>query len=177
MPSFVAIDVETASSNRATICQIGMARFKDGVLVDEWESLVDPEVEFSPFCIRVHGIRERDVRGSPRLKDVYQTILSRASGHVVVAHTGFDRSSLTGAFTHWQLKVPNWRWLDSAQVARHTWPEIGRKGYGLADLAARFGIEFQHHNALEDAIAAGRVLVHAINESGRDVDWWLKRLG
>ena len=37
--NFVSVDVETANSDRASICQIGIAVFKDGKLVDEWVSL------------------------------------------------------------------------------------------------------------------------------------------
>jgi DNA polymerase-3 subunit epsilon len=43
---FVAIDVETANPDFASICQIGLARFKDGQLVDTWEALIDPDDYF-----------------------------------------------------------------------------------------------------------------------------------
>jgi len=41
--NFVAIDVETANSDMASICQIGIAKFENGILVEEWVSLVNPE--------------------------------------------------------------------------------------------------------------------------------------
>ena len=44
--NFVAVDVETANSDRASICQIGIAVFKDGKLADEWVSLINPEDHF-----------------------------------------------------------------------------------------------------------------------------------
>jgi len=48
-------------------------------------------------------------------------------------------------------------WLDTARVARRTWDAVARKGYGLANLASMLGIEFKHHDALEDAKATGLV--------------------
>ena len=43
MVTFNAIDVETANADRASICQIGIVHVRDGVVVDRWQSLVDPE--------------------------------------------------------------------------------------------------------------------------------------
>ncbi len=53
---FVTIDVETANANISSICQIGMARFRNGVLADEWVSLIDPEDYFEGINISIHGI-------------------------------------------------------------------------------------------------------------------------
>ena len=33
---FVALDVETANADMASICQIGIAQFRDGSLVEDW---------------------------------------------------------------------------------------------------------------------------------------------
>lgn len=38
------------------------------------------------------------------------------------------------------------------------------------------GYDFAHHDALEDAKAAGHILITAINRSGLDIDGWLKRV-
>jgi hypothetical protein len=38
---FVAIDVETANADMASICQIGIAEFKDGTLAEEWKTYVE----------------------------------------------------------------------------------------------------------------------------------------
>ena len=62
---FVAIDVETANADMASICQIGIARFENGVLADEWKTYVDPQDYFDGMNIAIHGIDERVVAGSP----------------------------------------------------------------------------------------------------------------
>lgn len=40
---FVALDVETANADQASICQVGLVRFEGGDVADTWETLVDPE--------------------------------------------------------------------------------------------------------------------------------------
>jgi DNA polymerase-3 subunit epsilon len=52
---FVALDVETANADSSSICQIGLATFEDGCLVDEWSTLVNPEDYFDPFNVSIHG--------------------------------------------------------------------------------------------------------------------------
>jgi DNA polymerase-3 subunit epsilon len=49
-------------------------------------------------------------------------------------------------------------------------------GYGLSNLAVHFGIEYQAHDALEDARCAGLLLLRAIAESGLNPEQWLTRV-
>ncbi|MBP0639682.1 BRCT domain-containing protein, partial [Cupriavidus sp. AcVe19-6a] len=72
--------------------------------------------------------------------------------------------------------IPNCCWLDTACVARRAWPDVTQQGYGLASLAERFDIEFAHHDAAEDAKAAGLILVRAIAETGLDLPGWIERV-
>ena len=43
MLTFNSIDVETANADRASICQIGIVHVRDGSVVGQWETLVNPE--------------------------------------------------------------------------------------------------------------------------------------
>jgi DNA polymerase-3 subunit epsilon len=47
-------------------------------------------------------------------------------------------------------------------------------GYGLKKVCKKIGYEFKHHDALEDAKAAGHVLLAAMKESKVDLDAWRK---
>lgn len=58
---FVAIDVETANADMSSICQIGIAKFIDNRLDDEWSSLVNPENYFDPMNVFIHGITENRI--------------------------------------------------------------------------------------------------------------------
>lgn len=60
-------------------------------------------------------------------------------------------------------------------MARRTWPDVARRGYGLQPLAKRLGIQFAQHVAKEDARAAGQILLAAVAHSGCSVDEWLLR--
>jgi len=173
---FVAIDVETANADIASICQVGIARFMDGEVVEEWSTLVDPEDHFDEINVSVHGIRAHMVRGKPPFPKVADRIRSALSSTVSVCHTHFDRTSVTRALAKYNLDPLSTTWLDSARVVRRTWQDLAWNGYGLANVCKRIGYEFQHHDALEDAKAAGFVLLAAMRESGSDLDALLHRV-
>jgi len=172
---FTAIDVETANPDLASICQIGVVSFKDGAIVNCWKTYVDPEDEFSPINVWIHGIDERVVAGAPKFSDLTVKLHQMLAGQIVASHMPFDRLALSRAWKRYDLPPLECEWLDTAMVTRRAWPQFARRGYGLSNITKHCGIEFQPHDAEEDARAAGLVLLQAIAESGRGIDDWLVR--
>ena len=83
-------------------------------------------------------------------------------GTIVYQHSGFDRSAVKAACGNCGLPIPEWNWRDSVHVARAAWPELrGNGGHGLASLKQYLGLEFEHHDAGEDARAAAEVVLLA----------------
>jgi len=173
---FVVIDVETANADVSSICQVGIATFRDGELADTWVSLVDPEDYFSFFNISIHGIDEDRVRDAPTWEEVFPHVASLLQGKIVVSHTPFDCGALAGACERYNLAGCECAWLDSARVVRRAWPRFSRSGCGLSNVAAYFGIEYQAHDALEDARCAGLLLLRAVAETGLSPEQWLARV-
>lgn len=172
---FIAIDLETANPRMSSICQIGIVAFEDGREVGADVKLVDPREYFDSYNIAIHGITEEDVRGAPRFTDLHGWLCQQTSGQIVACHTHFDRVALAQACGLHRLESLPCNWLDTAQVARRAWSDVAHAGYGLSSLARRFGIEFQHHDALHDARTAGLILLRAIEETGFDVEQWVAR--
>ena len=114
-------------------------------------------------------------RGAPKWQTVYDLLAPWLQGRVVASHTPFDRAALSRACEKNVLPPHNCTWLDTARVVRRAWPAFAQRGYGLANVAKHLNIQFQHHNAKEDARAAGEVLLRAMAETGLTVDQWLDR--
>jgi DNA polymerase-3 subunit epsilon len=164
---FVALDVETASNDRGSICQIGVACVRPDNTIDTWVTYVDPEVDHWHFTY-LHGISAKTVRGAPRFREVLPVLVDALRGHVIYQHSSFDRGAVAKACQAGNLPTPEWIWKDSVQVARQAWPELkGNGGHGLASLKGYLGLSFEHHDAGEDARAAAEVVLHA--EAGRAV--------
>lgn len=123
----------------------------------------------------IHGITEDRVQGAPHFAELHAWLCGRISGEVVACHTHFDRVALAQACGRDGLAPLPCNWLDTAKVARRAWSQFARSGYGLANLAQHFGISFRHHDALDDARAAGLILLRAMEETGYDPVTWIER--
>jgi DNA polymerase-3 subunit epsilon len=172
-----AIDVETANADLSSICQVGVAIFRDGAYADSWSSLVDPGEEFDSINVAIHGIDAHQVRGAPRWPHVAQTLRELIGASVVACHTPFDRAATSLASRKYELADFDWRWIDTSRVVRRAWPDqFATKGYGLANVAKALGIAFRHHDALEDARASGEILCRASLHTGLKLEDWLARV-
>ncbi len=170
---FVAIDVETANPDLASICQIGVVSFEAGAVVAAWQRLINPEDFFDEWNVSIHGITEKDVINAPTLPDLFTDLRGFIEQNIVVCHTSFDRVALSRACEKYGLPGIDCIWLDSAKVVRRAWSQYASKGYGLANITKELGIVFQHHVAQEDARAAGEVVMRAIADTGKSLDEWL----
>lgn len=173
MNKFIVIDIETANPDLISICQIGIAVFENGELVDQWGTLINPNAYFDEMNIYIHGITPSMVRNSPTIKQVESKIKGYFADNVVCSYGAFDRVSLTRIFPDLQN-----RWLDIMRVVRRCWSDkFAEKGYGLAKVSKHLKIKQEnHHNALDDAIVAGGILNKALFESGKSLDYWLDRV-
>lgn len=170
---FVALDVETANADFASICSIGLVHFRGGAVFKTLTVLVDPEDEFDPINIGIHGIRPEDVAGKPTMAKVFPIIGAALQDTAIVHHSPFDRTALARAADRYGTGGLPCFWLDTLQVARRTWDFKNNGGYGLANLASAFGIQFSHHDAAEDARAAGLILLRAVNDGGITLQQWV----
>lgn len=166
---FVAIDVETANKNRGSICQIGLAKYKNGVLQKEWSSYIDPEEDFESMNVKIHGIDEDTICDAPTLPDAIDFLTEFLDDAICVSHSSFDRDAINISFKQYAIDSINIKWVDSLKVARKTWTNI-QGGYGLKNMCKIIGYKFNHHDALEDAKAAGNLMIAAMVKTSLDLD-------
>ncbi len=159
------IDFETANSRSSSACQLGVVRLEDWQVVEEKEWLIRPQrLYFSPQCVRVHGITARDCLTSPEWDRVWDELHPMIDGCVIIAHNvGFDAAVLQGTCQLYDIAVPQFDLQCTRLIAKRAWP--GQSGYGLAAVAERLSIPFQHHNALEDARACAQIAIAAAEKS------------
>ncbi len=176
---FNCIDVETANNSWSSICQIGLVVVRSGKISETWQHLVNPKVDFSSFNVGIHHITADHVRDSPELPDIWDALRALTQGRPLVYHSPawFDRHALTQAAEKHGLPQLDVEWVDSSRIVRNAWPErYGKSGFGLANLARDFKIEFQHHDALEDASATASITLKALKDSGTSIREWAQGL-
>ena len=166
-----SLDFETANHSDASICAAGIAVFLDGELIETRHWLVRPPRGHGWFLedfIEIHGITPQDVRDAPEFPAVANELLPFLIGaDMVIAHNAqFDMRMLTGTLDHFGIPYPSFRALCTRETARRAWPEL--PSHSLDTVTRHIGHTFRHHNALDDAEAAGRVLTAIIKERGED---------
>ncbi len=173
---FIALDVETANENYWSICQVGLAFFRDRQIVDTWGTLVNPETYFNDFNIGIHGITESQVSDAPCLNDMLDIVNQKVGNSIVAHHMPFDRLAFSQCAVRVNHPKPECRWVDTARIARRTWQEVSQRGYGLANLVNILEIQLDHHHdAVEDARAAGFILVKAAEQKNVPFEKWISQ--
>lgn len=164
---FIALDVETACSDVASICQIGIACVGADGGIETWTTHVKPLTRFSAFNIQLHGIGPDHVKHAPEFGEAIAMLEPLLARHHIIQHSSFDRRAVHGAYAGLGREAPPWVWGDSVRIARRAWPEfIGEGGHGLAHLKRRLDLDFEHHDAGEDARAAAQVVLLAERRTG-----------
>lgn len=159
---FIALDVETACGDAASICQIGLACVRDDGGIETYATYVDPQMQFSAFNTQLHGIAAQHVAGAPRFAEAIELLAPLLSRHHLIQHSSFDRRAVLAGCALFGVAPVGWTWGDSVKIARRAWPEfIGNGGHGLGHLKRQLGLQFDHHDAGEDARAAATVVVLA----------------
>ena len=122
--TFVAIDFETATGYRDSACAIGIVTVEDGIIVDEYFSLIQPpDNQYWRSNINVHGITPEMTEDVPGFYAVYPEVKKRLKGKTVVAHNEvFDRSVLKHTmrmyrFDYDELLIPD-RWECTCRIYR-----------------------------------------------------------
>lgn len=162
---FVAIDFETANEKRNSACAIGLTTVRSGKIVDTFSRLIrPPELRFSFWNSKVHGLTENDVKDSPTFAELWPEVLPLLENQLVVAHNAsFDISVLRYSLHAVSAPIPRLTYLCSVHVARCVWPDLVSHSLGfLADL---LGISLDHHDAGSDSRASAEIILRSVQKA------------
>lgn len=155
---FTAIDFETANSDRASICAVGLAVVDNGEVVKRVRQLIRPDpLVFDDFNTSIHGITKQHVVHAPTFGEYWPALWSSVQGPLVAHNASFDISCLRHALDQLSLPYPEADYYCTRVLSRLAWPHLPT--YALGHIASSLGIVFQHHDAEEDAFACALVLL------------------
>lgn len=161
MTHIVSIDFETANEKRFSPCAIGIVVANGDKVVDEFYSLINPQMEFSSFNIDVHGITSWDVKDAPTFTELWPTLQRYLTNNLVVAHNAsFDMSVIRHTLDYYNLPYPEMDYICTRNIAKRVWPNL--MNHKLDTIARYYNITFEHHHALEDARVCWKVLLQAM---------------
>ena len=150
---FVVCDIETTGlhENREPI-EIALITVENGMIVDKYETLINPLQKVSDFVLNLTSISQRELNEAPKFYEISDSILLRLENSIFVSHNvDFDLGVLKKKFHEMgiELKLNSYCTLKrSIQVL----PEL--KSYTLDSLCHLFRIKIKlRHRAYDDAFA------------------------
>ena len=150
----IAFDLETTGLDPAKdeIIEIGIARFREGEIVDKFASLVRPSIPIPTDITHLTGIHPEDVEDAPVIEQLVPELRSFFGDLPLIAHSaGFDLSFMQRL----DMLATN-QVIDTYELSVIVLPSAPR--YNLTSLTTMLGIELeQAHRAYDDAAATGRL--------------------
>ena len=151
--SYVCIDLETTGLNPKTdkIIEIGVVKVENNLIVEEWETLVNPDRKLEERIASLTGIRDEQLASAPTIVEVLPKLLEMTGDYVLLGHSVlFDYSFIKKAAVNRKLSFEK-QGIDTLKIARKYLADLESRS--LPYLCEHYGIEHSAHRALYDAKA------------------------
>jgi DNA polymerase III subunit epsilon len=151
---YAILDIETTGGqfNEEGITEIAIYKFDGHEIVDQFISLVNPEIPIQPFVVKLTGINNAMLRSAPKFFEVAKRIIEITSDCVLVAHNAsFDYRILRTEFRRLGYDF-NLKTLCTVELSQKLLPE--QPSHSLGKLVRALGIPIaDRHRASGDAMA------------------------
>ena len=163
--SCVAIDFETATGYRDSACAVGIVSVRNGKIVDEYHSLIQPpDNQYWRKFSQIHGITPEMTESAPEFYAIYPEIKKRLMGQTVVAHNeAFDRSVLKSVMRMYRFDYDELLLTDKWECTLSIYRSLGYSPCNLNSCCQAEGIPLQHHEALSDARGCALLYLRYLN--------------
>ncbi|MCY0875279.1 MAG: PolC-type DNA polymerase III [Firmicutes bacterium] len=180
---YVIFDTETTglSAAHCELIEIAGVKMQGGVIIDRFAELIAPMTPIPAKITEITNITNDMVAGAPSVQEVLPKFRTFCEGSVMVAHNAeFDLAFLRVQASCCGVKPFDEVVIDTLALARTLYPND--RNHKLKTLTQKFEVKlFEHHRALADAEATGRIyyklLQEAANAAGESSIDALIRLG
>lgn len=167
LDDYVLLDLETTGATplRDRITEIALIRFRDGIEIDRWQTLVNPQANIPDFIQSLTGITNEMVEDAPVFEKVAGELLDYLENAVLCAHNvRFDHGFLKAEFKRIGITLKQ-RVLCTVKLSRKLYPQY--KSHGLSALIERHHLSCsQRHRAMGDVEVMAQFIELAKNELG-----------
>jgi DNA polymerase-3 subunit epsilon len=151
LPTVTYLDLETTGATplKDRITEIALVRFKGGVEVARWQTLVNPEMPIPIFIQQLTGITNEMVQDAPRFKEVAGMLAEYLEGAVMAAHNvRFDHGFLKSEYKRLG-HVLRQKVICTVKLSRRLYPEY--RSHSLDAIMQRHELRTEaRHRAMSD---------------------------
>lgn len=154
MATYAIVDIETTGGYAAAngIIEIGIKIFDGENIVEEFETMVNPNQAIPRYIQAFTGINNEMVKNAPSFEDIAGKVFSYLQGNIFVAHNvNFDYSFIKNHLEFYGYSF-NAKKLCTVRLSRQIFP--GLPSYSLGNLCNSLEIDLnKRHRAGSDAEA------------------------
>lgn len=167
---FIAFDTETTGLDPENDCiiELGAVLFENGMLVNSFQSYVNTGIRIPAEVSAINHIKDAILQDAPPEQDIYPKLMeflgdAAVCKTVLCGHVAaFDLSFLCKALDRLKINAA-FRFVDTRQLATQI-PEL--EHHSLTAVADYFEISHEKgHQAKEDALTSGRILLKILERS------------
>ena len=151
---YAILDIETTGGqfNEEGITEIAIYKFDGHEVIDQFISLVNPEIPIQPFVVKLTGINNAMLQSAPKFFEIAKRIIEITNDCVIVAHNAsFDYRILRTEFRRLGYDFES-RTLCTVELSKRLLPE--QPSHSLGKLVRALGIPMaDRHRASGDALA------------------------
>ncbi|TAD94647.1 MAG: hypothetical protein EAZ97_16570 [Bacteroidetes bacterium] len=151
---YAIIDIETSggSYQNERITEIAILVFDGKKVVDQYQTLINPERILAPYITQLTGITNEMLADAPKFYEVAKKIFQMTEGNIFVAHNvSFDYWFVKSEFKRLGSNF-NRKTLCTVKLSRKIIPKL--PSYSLGKLCETLGIKIKNrHRAMGDAEA------------------------
>ena len=174
--TYCVLDLETTGFSATTekITEVGIMKVKNGEVIDEFSTFVNPEKHIPERVTEVTNITDEMVKDAGTIKEIFPKILEFLGDDketVIVAHNAnFDVGFLKQNAKSLGYDF-DYTYLDTLSLAKDLFPDY--KKYKLGKIAENLGIKVEvAHRALDDVdttVKVFNVMVDMLKEKGAKI--------
>ena len=174
--TYCVLDLETTGFSAVTekITEVGIMKVKNGEVIDEFSTFVNPEKHIPERVTEVTNITDEMVKDAETIEKVFPKILEFLGDDketVIVAHNAnFDVGFLKQNAKALGYEF-NYTYLDTLSLAKDLFPDY--KKYKLGKIAENLGIKVEvAHRALDDVdttVKVFKVMIDMLKKKGAEI--------
>lgn len=165
--TFVVFDLETtglnsspSAGNMDAIIEIGAYKIIGGEIKESFTTFVNPERKLSDEIVALTGIDQTMVASAPKFAQVMPDFFKFIDGAYLVGHNAanFDYKFIEYYCSKCGYQ-PERKIFDTIPLSQEL---LRLSNYKLNTVADHFGIKFNHHRAIDDALVTAKIFIELI---------------
>ncbi|MCD7892025.1 MAG: PolC-type DNA polymerase III [Ruminococcus sp.] len=168
----IVFDVETTGLNfsKDRLTEIGAVKLKNMQVVDNFNTMVNPERPIPQKITELTGINDEMVSNAPKEGEALRRFIEFCGDNPILAahNANFDTLFINEVCKRSGISF-KYNWLDTLILCKCMLPEMGRHKLDYVAKQLKLG-KFEHHRAFDDALMLAKIYIELVSRLINDKD-------